>query len=100
MTNTYTTALTTKQVASVVPSLFNRAYSIITKKDDFNKQNARIKHMLKENQYQENIGKILKGITNNHSLVQSEQLMQATNTQEEEIKMSINLPYFYFINLP
>ena len=83
-----------------VPSLFNRAYSTITKKDDFNKQNARIKHMLKENRYQENIGKILTGITNNHSLVQSEQLMQATNTQEEEIKMSINLPYFYFINFP
>ena len=80
--------------------LVNRAYSTITKKDDFNKQNARIKHMLKENRYQENIGKILKGITNNHSLVQSEQLMQATNTQEEEIKMSINLPYFYFINFP
>ena len=56
--------------------------------------------MLKGNRYQENIGKILKGITNNHSLVQSEQLMQATNTQEEEIKMSINLPYFYFINFP
>ena len=32
-------------------------------------------------------------ITNNHSLPQSQQLMQATDIQEEEIRMSINLPY-------
>ena len=100
MTNTYTTALTTKQVASVVSSLFNRAYSTITKKDDLNKHNARIKRVLKKNWYQENIGKIFKGITNNHILVQSQQLMQATDTQEQEIKMSIYIPYFYFINFP
>ena len=32
-------------------------------------------------------------ITNNHSLPQSQQLMQATDIQEEEIRISINLPY-------
>ena len=30
-------------------------------------------------------------ITNNHSLSQSKQQMQATNIQEEQIRMSINL---------
>ena len=64
LTNTYTTALTTKQVARKV---------------------------LKENGFQENIiSKIFKRITNNHSLPQSQQLMQATDIQEEEIRMSIN----------
>ena len=38
---------------SVVSSLFNRAYSIITNKDDLDKENARIKQVLKENGYQE-----------------------------------------------
>ena len=33
---------------SVVSSLFNRAYSIITNKDDLHKENARIKQVLKE----------------------------------------------------
>ena len=78
---------------SVVSSFFNRAYSIITNKDDLHKENARIKQMLKENGYQENIiSNIFKRITNNHSLPQS-QLTQATDIQEEEIRMSINLPY-------
>ena len=50
--------------------------------------------MLKENGYQESIiSKIFKRITNNHSLPQSQQLMQATDIQEEEIRISINLPY-------
>ena len=50
--------------------------------------------MLKENGYQESIiSKIFKRITNNHSLPQSNQLTQATDIQEEEIRMSINLPY-------
>ena len=50
--------------------------------------------MLKENGYQESIiSKIFKRITNNHSLPQSNQLTQATDIQEEEIKISINLPY-------
>ena len=48
--------------------------------------------MLKENGYQESIiGKIFKRITNNDSLLQSQQLTQATDIQEEEIRMSINL---------
>ena len=50
--------------------------------------------MLKENGYQESIiSKIFKRITNNHSLSQSQQLMQAADIQDEEIRMSINLPY-------
>ena len=96
MTDTYTTALTTKQVARKVlfSSLFNRAYSIITNKDDLHKENARIKQVLKENRYQEGIiCKIFRRITNNYSLPQSQQLTQATDIQEEEIRMSINLPY-------
>ena len=36
---------------SVVSTLFNRAYSIITNKDDLHKENARIKQVLKENGY-------------------------------------------------
>ena len=50
--------------------------------------------MLKENEYQESIiSKIFRRITNNHSLPQSQQLTQATDIQEEEIRISINLPY-------
>ena len=40
---------------SVVSSLFNRAHSIVTNKDDLHKENARIKLVLKENGYQESI---------------------------------------------
>ena len=39
----------TSCMESVVFSLFNRAYSIITNKDDLHKENARIKQVLKEN---------------------------------------------------
>ena len=39
------------------------------------------------------VNKIFRRITNKHSLPQSQQLTQATDIQEEEIKMSINLPY-------
>ena len=50
--------------------------------------------MLKENGYQKRIlSKIFKRITNDHSLPQSQQLMQTTDLQEEEIRMSIRLPY-------
>ena len=50
--------------------------------------------MLKENGYRESIiNKIFRRITNNHSLPQSQQLTQATDIQEEEIRISINLPY-------
>ena len=84
----------TSSKESVVSSLFNRAHFIITNKDDLDKENTRIKQVLKENGYQESIiSKIFKRITNNHSLPQSNQLTQATDIQEEEIRMSINLPY-------
>ena len=79
---------------TVVSSFFNRAYSVITNKDDLHKENARIKQVLKENGYQESIiNKVFRRITNNHRLAQSQQLTQATDIQEEEIRMSINLPY-------
>ena len=69
---------------SVVSSLFNRAYSIITNKDDLHKENARIKQVLKENGYQESIiSKIFKRITNNHSLPQLQQQTQAADIQED-----------------
>ena len=77
---------------SVVSSLLNRAYSIITSKDDLHKKIARIKQVLKENRYQESIiSKIFKRITCNHSFPRS--LTQATDIHEEEIRMSINLPH-------
>ena len=54
---------------SVVSSLFDREYSIITRKDDITKQDARIKEVLKENGYQESIiSKIFKKIANNVSV--------------------------------
>ena len=78
---------------SVVSSLLNRAYSIITNKDDLHKENNIIKQVFKDNGYQESIiNKIFRRITNNHCLPQS-QLKQATDIQEEEIRISINLPY-------
>ena len=55
--------------------------------------------MLKENGYQESIiSKIFKRITNNHSLPQLQQQTQAADIQEEEIRMSINLPYIESTN--
>ena len=61
---------------------------------DLHKENTRIKQVLKENGYQESItNNIFRRITNNHSLPEPQQLTQATDIQEEEIKMSINLPY-------
>ena len=63
---------------SALPSFFNRAYSIITNKDDLHKENARIKPVLMENGNQESIiNKIIRRITNNHSLPQSQQLTLA-----------------------
>ena len=77
---------------SDVFSFFNRAYSIITNKDDIHKENNRIKQVLKENPYQERIiSKILN--TNNHSFSQSQQQTQVTDILEDEIIMSIYLPY-------
>ena len=79
---------------SVVYRLFSRAYSIITNKDGLHKENTRIKQVLRENWYQESIiSKTFKRITNKNSLPQSQQLMQATDIQEEEIRVSMNLPY-------
>ena len=67
---------------------------MITNKDDLTKENARTKQLLKENGYEESIiSKIFKRITNNHSLSQPQQQRQATDIQEEEIRMSTNLPY-------
>ena len=74
---------------SVVSSLFNTAYS-----NDSHKESARIKQVLKENGYRESIiNKIFRKITNNHSLPQSQQLTQAADIQEEEIRISITLLY-------
>ena len=39
------------------------------------------------------INKIFRRITNNHTLSQSQQLTKARDIQEEEIRISINLPY-------
>ena len=59
----------TSHKESVVSSLFSRAYSIITNKDDLHKENARMKQVLKENGYRESIiNTIFRRITNNHSL--------------------------------
>ena len=70
--------------------LFNRAYSIIPNNDDLIKENARVK----QNEFQESIvSKIFERIMNNHSLSQSQHRAQSTDSQEEEIKISIHLPY-------
>ena len=66
--------------------LFNRAYSIITNKDNLHKENAKITQVLKDNIYRESI-------INKSSLPQSQQLTQATDIQEQEIRININLPY-------
>ena len=94
LTNTfhYSSHHQTSYKESVVSSLFNKSYSIITNTDDLHKENARIKQVLKKNGYQENIiSKIFMRITNNHSLPQSQQLTQTTDIQKEEIRMSLNL---------
>ena len=58
------------------------------------KENAGIKQVLKENGYQESIiSKIVKRITDNHSLFQSQHKMHAPHIQEQKIRISINLPY-------
>ena len=65
LNNTYSAALTNKQVArKVFSSLFNRAYFIITNKDDLTKENNRIKQVIKKNEHWESIiSKIFKRIT-------------------------------------
>ena len=75
LTNTYTTALTTKQDVTKVlfpPCLIENIP--LSNKDDLIKENARTKQMLKKNGYQESIvSKIFKRINSNHSLCQSQQ---------------------------
>ena len=74
--------------------MFNRAYSIITNKNDLTKENAKISQVLKKNGYQESIiSEIFKRITNNHSLSPLQQQTQAIDIQQEEIRMIINLPH-------
>ena len=78
---------------SVFSSLFNRAYSIITNEDDLHKENARINQVLKEYGFHESIiKKIFKRISTNRRFPQSQELTQATDIYEENIRMSINLP--------
>ena len=75
-------------------SNYQTSFKEITNKDDLHKENARIKQALRENGYQESIiNKIFWIISNDHSLPQSQQLTQAADIQEEDIRMSINLPY-------
>ena len=94
--NTYTTAHTTKQVAKKVlfpPPGLIKYIPLLQIKMTYTKKHARIKQVLKENGCQESIiSEIFRRITNNHSLPQSQQLKQVTDIQEEEVKMSINLP--------
>ena len=88
LTNTYTTAVTTKQVATkTLFPVFNRVNSIIINKDGLTKENARIRQVLKETEHQESIiKKIIKKITNNHSMSHSEQT-QAIDIQEKKYKL-------------
>ena len=80
-------------------SLFSRAYSIVTNEDDLTKENARVKQVLKENGYQERIiSKIVKIITNNYSLSQSQQQAHATCIHEEEIRSHKIRSTFYAEN--
>ena len=62
--------------------------------DDLTKENARIKQVLKENRYHEIIiNKILKTVTDNDSLSQSQQQTQATDIQDEEISRCTCFPH-------
>ena len=90
-TNQY---LQTSCKESIVSSFINRVYFIITNKDDLTKQNARTMQVIDENGCQESvISKILKRITINHSLLQSQQQTQAIDIQKEEIRINIKLSY-------
>ena len=96
LTNTYTITHTTKQVAKKVmfPPCLIEHIPLSHKKDDVHNENARIKQVLKETGHQESVvSKIFKRITNNRSLFQLQQQTQVINIQEEDIRISINLPY-------
>ena len=94
MSNTCNTILVIKEVVRKSCFLLNKAYSIITSEDSLNKENAKIKHVLQENRNQESIiGKILKRITKNHILSQSQQQTTDPDIEIEEIKM-----IFFFLS--
>ena len=64
-----------------------RTYSILTNRDDLTKENNRIKQVLNKTGYQKKImSNICTRNTNNNTLSQSQQQMQATDIQEVEIK--------------
>ena len=65
-----------------------RTYSILTNRDDFTKENSRIKQVLNKTGYQKkkNMSNICSRNTNTNTLSQSQQQMQATDIQEVEIK--------------
>ena len=55
--------------------------------------NAAIKQVLKENEYQESIiSRLFKRISKKHSLFRSQQQTQAIDIEEEDFRMSVNLP--------
>ena len=92
LTSTYTTALTTKQVARKVlfPSCLVEHILLLQIKIPYRKKTK----VFKENWYQESIiSKIFTRITNNYNLPQSQQLTQAIDIHEEEVRMSIYVPY-------
>ena len=75
-----------------MPEIILQKVFLYHQKSNLTKGNARIKQVLKENGYQESVNsKIFQRITNNCNLSQSQQQMQATDIQQEEIRMSINL---------
>ena len=70
LTNTCTTAPTTKQVARKVlcPPFLVEHIPLPQMTNDLTKRKTRMKEVVKENGYQKNIFKIIKRIINNHSL--------------------------------
>ena len=94
LNNTYITALATKQIARKVSFPSCLIEHIPLPQIKITKEIAKIKQVLKENGYQQSIiCKIFNRIANSHSPFQSQQLMQATDIKEVEIRISIKLPY-------
>ena len=87
---------------SVLSFLFNGAYSIITNKDDLNKENTRIKQLLKENGYLERmINNVFKRSTNNHRLYQPQQKpkSQISERKKSECYLFIYLFILFYLTL-
>ena len=83
---------------SVLSFFFNGAYSIITNKDDLNKENTRIKQLLKENGYLERmINKVFKRSTNNHGLYQPQQKPKSQISERKKSEFYLFIYLFYFI---